>query len=120
LGRNERTLCRQSFSKTRRAVQPRPDRRCNPTGKFRLSSSNRFGDGLSRHESSWYVMEKSEQTAISEVCERLAQRHPTVPPLTIAKVVYKVHAKFDGRPIRDFVPLFVERDAQSELAKLDA
>jgi hypothetical protein len=43
-----------------------------------------------------------------------------VPPLTIAKVVYKVHAKFDGRPIRGFVPLFVERDAQSELAKLDA
>jgi hypothetical protein len=66
------------------------------------------------------IENKIEQTAISEVCERLAQRHPTVPPLTIAKVVYNVHAKFDGRPIRDFVPLFVERNAQSELAKLDA
>ena len=39
-------------------------------------------------------------------------------PLTVADVVQKMHAKFDGRPIRDFVPLFVERNARAELAKL--
>jgi hypothetical protein len=51
---------------------------------------------------------------------RLERRpHPdTVPPLTVSDVVHKMHAKFDGRPIRDFVPLFVERNAQSEFAKL--
>ena len=60
----------------------------------------------------------SEPTAIGEVIERLTQKHPTVSPLTVSDVVHEMHAKFDGRPIRDFVPLFVERNAQSELAKL--
>ena len=30
------------------------------------------------------------------------------------------YAQFDGRPVRDFVPLFVERYARAELAKLAA
>lgn len=60
---------------------------------------------------------KSEQTAIGEVVERLTNKHPTVPPLTVADIVHKMHAKFDGRPVRDFVPLFVERNANTELAK---
>ena len=64
------------------------------------------------------VEKKTEQTAIGEVIERLTHRHPTMSPLTVADVVQKMHAKFDGRPIRDFVPLFVERNARAELAKL--
>jgi hypothetical protein len=66
------------------------------------------------------IAKKSEQTAIGEVVERLTHKYPTVPPLAVADVVHKMHAKFDGRPIRDFVPLFVERNAQAELAKLGA
>ena len=66
------------------------------------------------------IAKKSEQTAIGEVVERLTHKHPTVPPATVADVVQNMHAKFDGRPIRDFVPLFVERNAQAELAKLGA
>jgi hypothetical protein len=66
------------------------------------------------------VKKISEQTAIGEVIERLTHKHPTVSPLTVADVVQKVHAKFDGRPVRDFVPLFVERNANAELAKLSA
>ena len=61
---------------------------------------------------------KSEQTAIGEVVERLTDKHPTVSPATVADVVHKMHTKFDGRPVRDFGPLFVERNAQAELAKL--
>jgi hypothetical protein len=64
------------------------------------------------------IEKKSEQTAIGEVVERLTHKHPTVSPLTVADIVNKMHAKFDGRPVRDFVPLFVERDANTELAKL--
>jgi hypothetical protein len=37
---------------------------------------------------------------------------------TVADVVHKLRTKFDGRPVRDFVPLLVERNAQAELAKL--
>ena len=61
---------------------------------------------------------KSEQTAIGEVVERLTNKHPAVPPSTVADIVHKMHAKFDGRPVRDFVPLFVERHARAELAKI--
>jgi hypothetical protein len=34
------------------------------------------------------------------------------------RVVQEEHARFNGRPLRDFVPLFVERSAKAELAKL--
>ena len=65
------------------------------------------------------VIEKnSEKTAIGEVVERLTRKYPAVPPLAVVDIVDKMHAKFDGRPLRDFVPLFVERNAQAELAKI--
>ena len=64
------------------------------------------------------IEKKSEQTAIGEVVERLTDQHPMVSPLTVADVVHKMHIKFGGRPVRDFVPLFVERNAHAELAKL--
>ena len=48
----------------------------------------------------------SEQTAIGEVVERLTRKYPAVPPLAVVDIVDKMHAKFDGRPVRDFVPLF--------------
>ena len=62
----------------------------------------------------------SEQTAIGEVVERLTRKHSAMSPEKVADVVHKMHAKFDGRPIRDFVPLFVERNARAQLAKLGA
>jgi hypothetical protein len=38
----------------------------------------------------------------------------------VASVVHDVHARFDGKPLRDFVPLLVERTAKSELDRLHA
>ena len=64
------------------------------------------------------IEKKSEETAIGEVVERLTHKHPKVSPLTVSDVVQQMHAKFDGRPVRDFVPLFVERNANAELVKL--
>jgi hypothetical protein len=60
----------------------------------------------------------SEPTLISEVTQRLTRAFPTVPPETIAEVVPDVHVKFDGAPLREFVPLFVERRARSALDQL--
>jgi len=34
--------------------------------------------------------------------------------------VHHNHARFDGRPIRDFVPLFVERAAKRQLSQVGA
>ena len=64
------------------------------------------------------MVESTEWTAIQQVVDRLRQSYPSVPPDTVTTVVHQNHAQFDGRPVRDFVPLFVERGARQELAKL--
>ena len=64
------------------------------------------------------MVESTESTAIQQVVDRLTQSYPSVPLDTVTTVVHQNHARFDGRPVRDFVPLFVERGARQELAKL--
>lgn len=41
-------------------------------------------------------------------------------PNRINRIVLEEYARFEGKPIRDFVPLFVERHAKEELSKLGA
>ena len=60
----------------------------------------------------------SEETLISELVERLAERYPTLPGETIVTVVHDMHAAFNGARIREFVPLFVERRARTALTEL--
>ena len=64
------------------------------------------------------VIELSEQQIIDQLARRLADTHAQVEPDRVARVVHAQYARFEGRPIRDFVPLFVERSATRELAKL--
>jgi hypothetical protein len=66
------------------------------------------------------VIELSEQAIINQLTERLVLKYPAVPPDTVATVVRGIHARFDGRPLRDYVPLLVERRARSELVKVSA
>jgi hypothetical protein len=66
------------------------------------------------------VIELSEQTIIDALVVRLTHRYPTISESTVSSVVRDVHARYDGRPLRDFVPLFVERNAKSELDRLHA
>lgn len=66
------------------------------------------------------VIELSEQTIIEHIVTRLTSRYPAISPATVASVVRDVHARFDGRPLRDFVPLLVERTAKRELDRLHA
>jgi hypothetical protein len=61
-------------------------------------------------------MDRSEENrAISEVVERLAKSFPTVPSDRIETAVAESRPEFDDSPIRDFVPLFVERSAKHKL-----
>jgi hypothetical protein len=62
----------------------------------------------------------SEQTIIDQLIKELMRKYPAVPPDTVAAVVRGVHARFDGRPLRGYVPLLVERRARSELVKVGA
>ena len=66
------------------------------------------------------VIELSEQTVIDQVVGRLTSRYPAISQSTVERVVHDVHARFDGRPSRDYVPLLVERSARSELDQLHA
>lgn len=59
-----------------------------------------------------------EWAAIEQLVDRLKQSYPDVSPDAIVTVVHQNHARFDGRPVRDFVPLFVERGAKRELSQL--
>lgn len=64
------------------------------------------------------VIELSEQAVIEQLVERLTSRYPAMSESTVATVVRDVHSRFEGRPLRDFVPLLVERTARSELEGL--
>lgn len=58
-----------------------------------------------------------EAREIDEVIERLQAKFPTVAEADIRAVVEEEHQAFDGRPIRDFVPVFVERAAAERLRR---
>ena len=64
------------------------------------------------------MIELSEQTIIDQVADRLTSKYPTIPAETVSAVVRVVHARFDGRPVREYVPLLVERFSWQELGLL--
>ena len=57
----------------------------------------------------------TEDQALSALEQRLQHRFPTQPPATIEKVVRDYYRDFDGDPIRDFIPVLVERQAVDRL-----
>ena len=59
-----------------------------------------------------------EKQAVAQVCERLAERFPELPAPTIRLTVDQEHRKLDGRPVRDYVPVLVERAAREALATI--
>ena len=63
-------------------------------------------------------VDSAEWTTIEQVVDSLKQSFPEVAAETVTQVVHQNHAKFDGRPVRDFVPLFVERGSRRHLAQL--
>jgi hypothetical protein len=64
------------------------------------------------------VKSLDERTQLAEIVERLCAAYPTVTPTTVAEVVNELHARFRGAPVREYIPLFVERDARLALDEL--
>ncbi len=64
------------------------------------------------------MIELSEQQIIAGVADRLTTKYPTVSAEIVTAVVRGVHARFHGRPVREYVPLLVERFAGQELELL--
>jgi hypothetical protein len=65
-----------------------------------------------------YVNESVDNEVAHVGVDQFSGIYPAVPPGTVATVVRGIHARFDGRPLRDYVPLLVERRARSELVKV--
>jgi hypothetical protein len=63
------------------------------------------------------VPEIDERVMVEEVERRLADSHADIPAERITSIVQAAYAQFQHSPIRDFVPLFVERRARTELAR---
>lgn len=57
-----------------------------------------------------------EQHALGQVTDRLAESFAgCFSPAQVGEKVSTIHQRFDGRPIREFVPVLVERIARDEL-----
>ncbi len=52
----------------------------------------------------------SEVHALAHVAQRLRARFPDIRAEAIDRMVIDAAREFDGRPIRDFVPILVERN----------
>jgi hypothetical protein len=61
-----------------------------------------------------------ERGAIDDIIRSLSHRYPSLPEATVAEVVNGSYARFDGSPIRDYVPLLVERAARAGLSQMGA
>ncbi|MEZ5093110.1 three-helix bundle dimerization domain-containing protein [Nocardioides sp.] len=59
-----------------------------------------------------------EAEAVSRVILRLRSRFPDVDPMEITHLVERCHRDFDGRPIRDFIPLLIEAEMLKQLQRL--
>lgn len=59
-----------------------------------------------------------EKTAMHEVTTRLLKTYGgDHTPEEITYTVEAIHHRFEGRPVRDFVPVLVERHARRELSR---
>lgn len=58
---------------------------------------------------------RDEQSRVSEAESRLRARFPHVPSDEVARVVQQSHRELDDAPVRDFVPILVEKRARELL-----
>ena len=59
-----------------------------------------------------------EDRLIGLLIERLGESFPDVPRHVLRQTVDEARGQFRQAPIRDFVPLFVERQSKAKLARL--
>ena len=61
---------------------------------------------------------RKELQAVREVRDRLQRKFFHVQAAEVARTIDEVHHEFDGHPIRDFVPVVVERVAADRLGRV--
>lgn len=61
------------------------------------------------------VDDSAEAQALIRVVEALTSQFPAVPAEVITAKVHQAMGEFDGAPIREFVPVLVERHVRADL-----
>lgn len=61
------------------------------------------------------VIRVSEETLLVDIERRLIDEFPCVSTLVVDVLIRHEHARFETNPIRDFVPLLVEKQARQRL-----
>ena len=56
-----------------------------------------------------------EHEALARLIERLKGQFPHLPAGHVERLVHSQHADFNDRPVRDFVPILVERAVRTRL-----
>lgn len=56
-----------------------------------------------------------EEQALAQICTRLMERFPGLPGTAVRRIIDEEHRKLDGRPVRTYVPVLVERAAGAVL-----
>ena len=56
------------------------------------------------------MTQTEEIRALDLLADRLRERFPEASPDGIRQLVAEVHHQYDGSPIRDFIPVLVERE----------
>ena len=64
--------------------------------------------------------ELTEEQVIDQLADRLVPIYPAVEPEQVSRVVHDEYTRYEGSPIREYIPLLVERHAKEELDKLVA
>jgi hypothetical protein len=59
-----------------------------------------------------------EAKALTDIADRLAARFPHITRARVIEIVGEIHQHFDDAPIREFVPVLVEREARHRLSHL--
>lgn len=60
-------------------------------------------------------MRSGEQTVLGDVGRRMSDEFPDVSPHDVDTVVRREIARFECTPIRDFIPLLVEKRVRQQL-----
>lgn len=60
-------------------------------------------------------MTEQESVGLRNAIDTISADFPEVPSAEVVSLVEREHARFDGRPVRDFVPVLVERVVRAQL-----
>lgn len=64
------------------------------------------------------MMPQEERALIDDVARRLAQKYAAIPAEQVSAVVRHAYSQFRSSPVRDFIPLLVQRRADDDLGEL--